>query len=90
MVLAVLGTFWVALQATGLRDGRDNLYRGALTELAYMVVGYRYDVSLSCTIAPYKRANTLRGDDSGEAIAYLKQVLPGCDVTWMSSSYRRG
>ncbi len=72
-----------AVSVTGARDGRDYLHRGLGTEILYMVVGHRYDVSLSCGSAPRKRANTLRADDSEEALAFLTRRFPGCEVTWM-------
>ncbi|MDJ0942454.1 MAG: hypothetical protein QNJ30_03265 [Kiloniellales bacterium] len=72
-----------AVSVTGVRDGRDYLHRGLRTETLYMVVGHRYDVSLSCRNAPRKRANTLRADDSEEALAFLAQRFPDCEVTWM-------
>ena len=71
------------LNLSGFQDGRDYVHRGYGTELALLVLGYKFDASLSCTQAPRSRAVTLRADDSVEAMAFLKQRFPECRVTWL-------
>ena len=68
---------------SGLLDGRDYVHRGYGAELALLVLGYKFDASLSCTGEPRSRAMTLRADDSIEAMAFLKQRFPECRVTWL-------
>ncbi len=89
---AVAGLFMSALclagasftfNLSGLPDGRDYVHRGWGDELAFLVLGYKFDASLSCKQEPRSRAVTLQADDSVEAMAFLKQRFPECRVTWL-------